>query len=142
MSVDKNKAEAQRWLKTASDDLDTADILKRKRKFAHSCFHAQQAGEKALKSVWYFVSADPWGHSIKKMIDDLEVIDINLYRSLLNCTREAVVLDRFYVPTRYQNGLPDITPDEAFDEEDAAACIEYAHKIIGAVKGILEFDLS
>jgi HEPN domain-containing protein len=140
MSVDKSKAEAQRWLKTASDDLDTADILKRNKKFAHSCFHAQQAGEKALKSVWYFVSADPWGHSIKKLIDDLEDIDLKSYSSLLNFTREAVVLDRFYVPTRYPNGLPDITPDEAYDEEDAAACIGYARKIIGAVQGILEFD--
>jgi len=65
MSVDKNRAEAQRWLKTALDDWDTAALQKNK-KFAHSCFHAQQTGEKALKSIWYLVDADPWGHSIKK----------------------------------------------------------------------------
>jgi HEPN domain-containing protein len=41
MSVDKNKAEAKRWLKTASDDLDTAVILQKNQKFSHSCFHAQ-----------------------------------------------------------------------------------------------------
>lgn len=29
MSVDKNRAEAQRWLKTALDDWDTAVILKK-----------------------------------------------------------------------------------------------------------------
>ena len=140
MSVDKNRVEANRWLRTATDDLDTAVILKRNEKFAHSCFHAQQAGEKALKSIWYFIDADPWGHSIKKLIDDLESIDLKIHSSLLDFTREAVVLDRFYVPTRYPNGLPDITPDEAYNEEDANTCIKYAKKIIDAVQKILEFD--
>ena len=137
MSIDKNKNEAQRWLKTASDDLDTAVILEKNGKFAHSCFHAQQAGEKALKAVWYFVDADPWGHSIKKLIDDLENIELKVYNSLLNLKREATILDRFYIPTRYPNGLPDITPDEAYNEEDANTCIKDARKIIDAVQKIL-----
>lgn len=140
MSVDKNRAEAQRWLKTALDDWDTAVILKKNGKFAHSCFHTQQAGEKALKSVWYLVDADPWGHSIKKLIDDLENIDLKIHSLLLGFTREAVVLDRFYMPTRYPNGLPDITPDEAYNEEDANTCIKYARKIIDAVQEILAHD--
>jgi len=140
MSVDKNRAEAKRWLKTASDDLDTAVILQKNQKFAHSCFHAQQAGEKALKSVWYFVDADPWGHSIKKLIDDLESIDLKVYSSLLNLKREAIVLDRFYIPTRYPNGLPDITPDEVYDEEDASTCIKHAKKIIDTIQEILAHD--
>ena len=44
-------------------------------KFPHACFHAQQAGEKALKAVWYYADADPWGHSIRKLIEDLESKD-------------------------------------------------------------------
>ena len=64
MSTEKNIREAIRWLATADDDIDSAVILKNNGKFAHSCFHAQQAGEKALKAVWYFADADPWGHSI------------------------------------------------------------------------------
>jgi HEPN domain-containing protein len=140
MSVDKNRLEANRWLRTASDDLDTAVILEKNGKFAHSCFHAQQAGEKALKSIWYLVDADPWGHSVKKMIDDLESIDLKVYNSLLNLKREATILDRFYIPTRYPNGLPDITPDEAYGEEDATTCIRYAKKIIETVQEILAHD--
>lgn len=65
MSKEKNKQEADRWFRTAQDDLDTAIILKDKGKFAHACFHAQQAGEKAVKVVWYFADADPWGHRLK-----------------------------------------------------------------------------
>jgi len=71
MSTEKNRIEANRWLHTADDDLDSAIILKENSKFAHSCFHAQQAAEKALKAVWYHSDADPWGHSIKRLIDDL-----------------------------------------------------------------------
>ena len=47
MSVEKNTIEAKRWFQTAEGDLDTAIILKKNKKFAHACFHAQQAGEKA-----------------------------------------------------------------------------------------------
>jgi HEPN domain-containing protein len=32
------------------------------------------------------------------------------------------------------NGLPDLTPEEAYLEEDAQACIENAKKIIEAAK--------
>lgn len=138
MSTEKNKKEAQRWLTTAEDDLESAQILKKKAKFAHACFHSQQAGEKALKAVWYFEDADPWGHSIKKLVDDLEAVNLKLHESLTRLSRLGVVLDRFYIPTRYPNGLPDITPDVAFNEEDADTCIQYAAKILDAVRSVLK----
>ena len=65
MSLEKNRQEAERWLKTAEGDLETAAILLESNKYAHSCFHSQQAGERAMKAVWHFLDADPWGHSIK-----------------------------------------------------------------------------
>ncbi|HAY38649.1 MAG TPA: DNA-binding protein [Desulfobacteraceae bacterium] len=137
MSTEKNIREAIRWLTTAEDDNDSAVILKENGKFAHSCFHAQQAGEKALKAVWYFADADPWGHSIKKLIEDLNSVDFKLYQRLKSYTRMGMVLDRFYIPTRYPNGLPDITPDVAFTDEDADTCITYSKKIIDEVRSIL-----
>ncbi|UCD79052.1 MAG: HEPN domain-containing protein, partial [Desulfobacterales bacterium] len=119
MSTEKNIGEALRWFRTAEDDLDSAKILKDSGKYAHSCFHSQQAAEKSLKSVWYLVDEDPWGHSIKKLIDDLESVKPDRYKEFEPLTRIALVLDRFYIPTRYPNGLPDITPDVAFTDEDA-----------------------
>jgi HEPN domain-containing protein len=137
MSTEKNVVEALRWLDTAEDDLDSAQILKTERKFAHSCFHAQQAGEKALKAVWYSADADPWGHSIKKLIEDLEKIDAGLFQSMKSLTQAGTVLDRFYVPTRYPNGLPEITPREAFFNEDAEACLESAGAILQKVRALI-----
>jgi len=139
MSTEKNVREAIRWFTTAEDDNDSAVILKENGKFAHSCFHAQQAGEKALKAVWYFADADPWGHSIKKLIEDLNSVDLKLYQRLESYTRMGMVLDRFYIPTRYPNGLPDITPDVAFTDEDADTCITYSKKILDEVRSILNY---
>jgi HEPN domain-containing protein len=137
MSTEKNLKEAARWLTTAGDDLDTARILQKNGKYAHACFHAQQAGEKAVKALWYYSDADPWGHSIKKLIGDLDEVDTKLYNSLKDLEKTGVVLDRFYIPTRYPNGLPDITPDIAFTEEDATTCINNSQKILQRVKELL-----
>ncbi|HLP62750.1 MAG TPA: HEPN domain-containing protein [Candidatus Deferrimicrobium sp.] len=49
MSHKKNKEEAVRWLTTGQDELETAIILRKNKKHAHACFHAQQAVEKAVK---------------------------------------------------------------------------------------------
>ncbi|MBW1728749.1 MAG: HEPN domain-containing protein [Deltaproteobacteria bacterium] len=59
MSTEKSVQEALRWIRTAEDDLQAAIILKGSRKYSHACFHAQQAGEKSVKSVWYFADEDP-----------------------------------------------------------------------------------
>lgn len=138
MSTEKSFHEAKRWFTTAEDDLDTAKILKKNAKYAHSCFHAQQAGGKALKSIWYFIDADPWGHSIKMLIDGLKDENKEFYRAMKTFERIGSVLDRFYIPTRYPNGLPDITPDIAFFREDAETCVTQAEKILNRVKSILK----
>jgi HEPN domain-containing protein len=137
MSTDKNRAEAVRWLKTAEDDLDSALLLKEKGKFAHACFHAQQAGEKAIKALWYLADGDPRGHSVRRMIQGLEPIDRSLFDSVAHLTRMGTVLDRFYIPTRYPNGLPDLTPAEAFTADDAEVCLEYANTIVEAVRPLV-----
>jgi len=137
MSIEKSAQEALRWLKTAEDDLDAAIVLKNNSKFPQACFHAQQAGEKAMKAIWYSVDEDPWGHSIKKLIEDLQHADLKLYEHFENLKRPAMLLDRFYIPTRYPNGLPDMTPAEAYVEEDSASCIENAKMLIERVASFL-----
>lgn len=140
MSTEKKVYEALRWLRTGMDDLDAAIVLRKNEKFPHACFLAQQAGEKALKAVWYFTDADPWGHSIRKLIEDLENVDLSLYDRFKSLLRAGTVLDRFYIPTRYPNGLPELTPAEAFLEEDAEECIQQASKILVAVESLLPKD--
>lgn len=40
----------------------------------------------------------------------------------------AGILDQYYVPTRYPNGLPGGVPFEAFGEAQAAAAVEGAER--------------
>jgi HEPN domain-containing protein len=137
MSIEKNVYEALRWLRTGEDDLDAASVLRENKKFPHACFHAQQAGEKALKAVWHYADADPWGHSIRKLVEDLENVDLSLYDRLKSLLRAGTMLDRFYIPTRYPNGLPELTPGEAYLDEDAEECIRHANEILTVVKSLL-----
>lgn len=140
MSIEKNVAEALRWLRTGEDDLDAAIVLRKNGKYPQACFYAQQAGEKVLKAVWYYSDADPWGHSIRKLIEDLESVDLNLYDRLKDFLKAGTILDRFYIPTRYPNGLPELTPGEAYMEEDAEECIRHANEILVAVRSLLPSD--
>lgn len=51
MSVEKDKKSAERWLRQAEDDYETAVLLRKNGKFAQSCFFFQQSAEKAVKSI-------------------------------------------------------------------------------------------
>jgi HEPN domain-containing protein len=130
MSDEKTRTEARRWLATARGDLETARMLAQGGRWAHACFHAQQAGEKALKALWYAQDLDPWGHSVLRLIDDLEPVAPNAYGLMHDLREAAGQLDRYYVPTRYPNGLPDLTPEEAFFEIDALRALDLAMGIV------------
>jgi len=132
MSLDKQSYEAQRWLGTAEEDLDAAKVLLREGKYSHSCFLAQQSGEKALKALWYFLGEDPWGHSIYKLI--LEIPDEEIRKKMAEIQDEAVGLDRFYIPTRYPNGLPDLTPAKYYFQRDVEFSIRAAGAIISKIR--------
>lgn len=43
-------------------------------------------------------------------------------------------LDRYDIPTRYPNGLPDGRPFEAFDARDSADAVALAAETIAAVR--------
>ena len=136
MAAEKNRAEALRWLRAADDDLKTADVLKKAGQFAHCCFHSQQAAEKALKAVLYDRDADPWGHSVAKLLGSMR----DITGTAVDQTRHAhaLVLDRFYVPTRYPNGLPELSPDEAYGATDAETALLYGREIVGWAKTMME----
>ena len=134
MGIEKSKEEARRWFLTAESDLKTARILHTNQRYAHACFHAQQAGEKAVKSIWYLHAGDPWGHSVQKLIDDLKDFNTELHDYLKDLMQDGSKLDKYYIPTRYPNGLPDLTPDKAYFEEDALTAIELSEKLIERVR--------
>jgi HEPN domain-containing protein len=134
MSIEKNREEGLRWLKTAENDLEAAAILKKSGKYSLACFHAQQAAEKAIKSLYYALDKETWGHSIFKLFQGLQKEYPGFKDKKLKLDTKAKRLDQFYISTRYPNGLPDITPEEAFGDEDATISIAYAKVFIDVVR--------
>jgi HEPN domain-containing protein len=135
MSLSKAQYEARRWLKTAEEDLEAARTLNNAGMFSHACFMAQQSGEKAIKALWLFFDEDPWGHSLQKLVmqyPKTESIE-NLETWILN----AAFLDKFYIPTRYPNGLPDLTPGQSYVATDAEQAIVKANFFYAQVKEII-----
>ena len=136
MSRDKQIYEAQRWLGTAMEDLDAARALLEKQKFSHSCFFSQQSAEKTLKALWIFFGEDPWGHSIHKLMTEFP--DPQTRELFEEVIEEGSVLDRYYIPTRYPSGLPDMTPGKYYFQKDALLCIASAERILDKVCTIMK----
>ncbi|TEU12251.1 MAG: HEPN domain-containing protein [Anaerolineales bacterium] len=136
MSQSKNRYHAKRWLRTAEEDLEAAKVLLDAGMYAQACFYAQQSGEKAIKSLWYLVDADPWGHSVQRLIAEFpwrtKVPNLEVW------IERGALLDKFYIPTRYPNGLPDLTPGQVYRQEDARRGIEAARALAVACEKWLE----
>jgi HEPN domain-containing protein len=49
----------------------------------------------------------------------------------------AADLDRFYIPTRYPDGLPGLTPDEAYFRKDADVALQAATEIVTVCEELL-----
>ena len=130
MSQQKNRWQAERWLQTAVEDLQAARVLFANGIYASACFHAEQCGEKAVKALWFLEDLDPWGHSILKLLQEFprrsELPDEDTWY------QHASLLDKFYVPTRYPNGLPDLTPGQVYTQEDAERALRAAEALLEA----------
>jgi HEPN domain-containing protein len=72
------------------------------------------------------------------LIQDLEEVNTDAFLLFKTFTDDAKKLDRLYIPTRYPNGLPDITPDMAYSEDDSQYSITAAKKILKEVETIIK----
>jgi len=108
--------EAGRWAAQAEDDLLFVKwVLKEGIFFDKGCFISQQAGEKILKACLYATGKRiVLGHSLFEMTKELIALD----PAFEAITSEVKRLDRFYIPTRYPNGLPGGSPFKVFTRED------------------------
>jgi len=128
--------EAQRWIRQSEDDYRFVKYLKKEGDFFDKgCFMAQQAGEKALKSCLYATGKRRViGHSLYEMADELSKLD----NRFSNIVSESKRLDRFYIPTRYPNGIPGGSPFQIFDKEDLNKALEDLKMIVDICRQYLE----
>lgn len=127
--------EAKRWFRQAQADLAVVQTLRSAGHYAATCFHSQQAAEKALKSLLYSQGHRVvLGYSVRDLTKQAEVYD-PVFASF---TGEASLLDQFYIPTRYPNGLPSPNvPDESYTASQAETAQTAAEHIASAVETFL-----
>jgi len=112
--------EARKWLRYATEDLETAEGLLHSDGFArHICWHAQQSAEKSLKSILVFLQVSfPRSH-------DLEALR-NLVPAGWAATVQAMDLSgltEWAVESRYPGDWPEAT------EEDATSAVSQAREV-------------
>ncbi len=119
--------EARRWLEQAGEDLRWAEHLAREGGWHIACFLAQQVAQKALKAVRYAEGAEiVLGHSVERLGADLAERHPEIRQRL----RGWAVLDGFYIPTRYPNGLPDSIPARVYDAATAERAVAVARDVL------------
>ncbi len=136
MSISEDRHQAERWLQTAEEDLRAAQALLEAGLHAHACFAAQQCGEKAVKALWYLLGEEPWGHSIQKLLKEFSAQD--RLPDVQSWLEKGAALDKFYVPTRYPNGLPDLTPEQSYFRAEAEHAISLAQFLLDSSRSWFE----
>jgi HEPN domain-containing protein len=125
------RAEADRWLRQAAEDLDTAQRLADIGKHYAACFFAQQAAEKAVKASLYGRGAEMVrGHSVADLLAALTAVA----PSFEVLRKRAAPLDAYYIPTRYPNGLAGGLPFEAYGPNQSADALAMADEVLAAVR--------
>lgn len=131
-----HEAESRRWYLQAADDAAFAEwVLREGRFFDKGCFICQQSGEKALKARLYAEGKrQVLGHSLIELATELLAVS----RAFEEIVEQARRLDRYYIPTRYPNGLPGGIPFQSYSAGDLTNSIQdlrEVFRICGAFLG-------
>ena len=95
--------EGLRWLRQAQQDLHWCAHLAQQGAYHLACFLAQQVTEKALKAFLYAQGQEiVLGHSVERLCSAAAAYEPVFQER----ARSWSILDGYYIPTRYPNGLP------------------------------------
>lgn len=131
------RAEGERWLRQAENDLGLGRVALSERYFAQACFIAQQSAEKASKALAYGAGDRlVIGHSLVELVARLH----DRLPSLTALRETAGVLDQYYIATRDPNGLAGGVPFEAFGERQASGAIAGADRFLAIAREHLAKD--
>lgn len=125
--------EAQRWLRQAQHDVRAAEWSLQGGFHDTACFVAQQAAEKALKSLHYFLGTGRrvlLTHSVVTLLRKAQ----RAVPALDTCLEGARELDLHYVLSRYPSGLPSGYPHQFYGRETAEKAIAASRQIVAAVE--------
>lgn len=127
------KQNAKRWLEQAEHDLQSAkNNLEQVAFYSDACFMSEQAAQKALKAYLLF-SGERYIpiHSVRELANLCSQYE----RAFKEVVEYGMVLDRYYILTRYPDALaPPAVPYKSYTKEDAVQALKYAGEILQLVK--------
>ncbi len=131
--------EGRRWLEQARTDLGWTRHLHTEGAHYLVCFLAQQVAEKALKAFLYAQGEDlVIGHSVRRLSERTAE-----YETRFRCHVDAWgILDSYYIPTRYPNGLPDDIPARVYNQDAASGALALAEAVVAKVEAWFEDTLT
>ena len=135
----RNPDEGRRWLEEAASELETARWDLKGEKYSAACFWSHQAAEKALKAFLYATSEEEhlFEHSLTRLLEHCAESEKGFEAFRESCR----TLDRYYIPTRYPNGLPyPAVPAKSFTREEAEEAIALCDKILGLARSGISHD--
>jgi len=123
-----------RWLEQAQADLKWVRHLAQEGAHYLVCFLAQQAAEKALKGILYGLGEEQVvGHSVRRLSQ--RVAETGAAAAGIGAQVDHWgVLDSYYIPTRYPNGLPEDIPARVYNREAAASALALAEEVLAQVE--------
>lgn len=124
---------SERWLLFARHDLRMAELALSESLWGQVCFHAQQCVEKAIKGWLQRQGRQP--PRTHRMADLLTLIPADLMGDLGPL---LLLLDRFYIPTRYPDALPDVDDAGLPSAADAQESLALARLALGRVVQALD----
>ena len=98
--------------------------------FDWACFKCQQAAEFALKALLRGAGKLGIGHSLLKLTKEIEALDVDV-NEIRKC---SLILEKFYIPTRYPDAYAEGSPYEFYDAEEAQKALDCCLMIIEFVK--------
>jgi len=117
----------QQWFDKAAEDLIVARLVFKESHTAHTCFLAHQCIEKTLKAYLLFAANTyPRTHKLVDLLGLCQGEEPDLSEFLTYCT----IVDQYYIPTRYPDGIPGGLPDGIPGEAEAKESIEAADAIL------------
>lgn len=124
---------SNKWLDIALDDIDSAKIMLREKKYNNVCYFSHQAAEKGLKGCLEDNKINPPRiHDLIELLKKCQNID-NQFSKFLS---QARILNQFYIPTRYPVAPIGTTPMGMPYKSLAEKALNYAEDIVNFCKSI------
>ena len=124
-------------MRQAQEDLRWTRHLAEQGAYHLACFLAQQVTEKALKAFLYAQGEDiVLGHSVERLCATAAVFKPEFQTR----ARSWSILDGYYIPTRYPNGLPDGIPADVYTQQAATDAASLAGEAVDFVAALLTPD--